>query len=166
MALPSTSRNPASIQNGPYGPERPSVGTRRQAPPPFTLQRPPAQGVEQFGAEVADANVARALNQLQENIRQATSQAKTNPLADCNLLVNVTLVNGNDGGRDAMVLSHGLGRPLQGFQIQSSTRGGYVYRSALVPNDNPDEDASVFRLWVMAQPFDGFTSVTADILVY
>lgn len=166
MAAPRTSRNPVSIQNGAYGSVNPlAVGTKRPVPAPFTLARPPVQGVEQF-TDIPDENTSRALNQLQENIRSATAQSKSNPFADCNLLVNVTLTAGGASGADPMVLSHGLGRALQGFQIQSSTKGGSVLKSALIPNPNPDEDSSLFRCWVELVVFEEGGSVIADILVY
>lgn len=86
----------------------------RKLPQTVIRQPGPAQALEHFGSGI-DANTARAMNQLQQNVRKATSAANANPFGNGNLLENVAVTTG------ANVLSHGLGQAYRGYILGSSS---------------------------------------------
>lgn len=123
-------RNPTNVIQGDYGSVNPVTPAIYRAPPkPQTQQRPPVQAKEQFVDPQDPASIARAVNNLQQTINQATEQVKGVPFANGNLIQNVTFVNGSISGglpvsSTLTVIEHKLGRQPVGYQVVDIS-GGY-----------------------------------------
>jgi hypothetical protein len=143
-------RTPSRQQNGQLGPINPA-GSARAVPPMLLRQQGPAQALEHFsGADIPPA-IARALNAIQENLRQALGQAKGSPFANGSLLENVALVGGT-----TKVLNHGLGIPFRGYMLGKQSNYAYV---ALVANSASALDQAQIQLV-------SSVNVTLDVWVY
>lgn len=132
-------RTPSRQQNTQFGTQN-QAGSARALVPPLIRQQGPAQAVEQFGTDVPPA-VARALNQLQANIKAAMGQAKGSPFSNGNLLENVALTGGVTS-----VLAHGLGAPWRGYivgKIFSLSTGTALQ---FVPNNPSSLDSKQIQL--------------------
>jgi hypothetical protein len=115
-------RVPIRSQQSQFGPVN-NAGRMRKLPVPVIRQPGPAQPIEQFG-EGVEPNVARGMNQLQQNIRKATSVANANPFGNGNLLENVVVTTG------ANVLNHGLGQAYRGYILGRSSAAITVHEGS------------------------------------
>lgn len=93
-------RLPGKIQQGAFGTRdvAPAGATPVQGrvprPRPQLLQRGPAQGREHFttkDGKLDEQAIVRALNQLQSNTDEASSQARANPMANGHLFQGIAL---------------------------------------------------------------------------
>jgi hypothetical protein len=158
-------RTPIRQQNGPFaGPN--NAGRARKLPPRVVRMPGPSQPLEQFGQGLP-ANVARALNAVQQNALAAMGPVKALPFADGNLLENVpiTFYGGSAGGAPYNVLKHGLGRPWRGYDIKA-VKGGYITAHAVVANPTSELDAQQIQLWVQSSSFSFLVAPTMDVWVY
>lgn len=123
-------RNPTNVIQGAYGSVNPVTPAIYRAPPkPQAQNRSPVQAKEQMVDPQDPASIARAVNQLQQNVAAATEQVKGIPFANGNLIENVTFVNGSISGglpvaSTLTVVEHRLGRQPKGY-IVTSISGGY-----------------------------------------
>ena len=145
-------RIPVRIQNGTFGTDNPSDFVQgyanRAIARPVLLARGPSQAVEQFSTPGIEPPVARALNQLQQNINSAVSVSKNSPFANGNLLEKYRLTSGSNR------VKHGLDGPARGFVFLWSD----VLVTSRISGISPATDSEI-GIFVSA-------TVTADIWVF
>ena len=130
------------IQSGPYGTQN-NAGRRRQLPAPILLQRGPVQGLEVTGN--------RQIDRVQQSIRQATSVIKSLPMAQGNMIENLSLSAAGAGNN---TVGHGLGRPWKGALLCTpSAAVSYYVGSTSTPQDGVQLNVNVAEdvtcaLWV------------------
>ena len=150
-------RQPSRIQTAAYGTDSTASATpsylNREIPRPAQLSRGPSQGLEQFGAGI-DPNVARALNQIQSNVKSAVSVAKNNPMGDGNLIENVTFTGDLT---TITIVKHGLGAAPRGFTLQSHNDSGYALltQQAQVPASLDETQIAFIALSSAGVAFQG-----------
>ncbi len=158
-------RIPIIQQNQPFGTQNPTqqVG-RRQVLPSVTLVPGPSQQIEQFNHPGIHPNVARALNNLQQQIKSAVSVNKADPTSNKNFLRGVQLTNGGSNGASPNVIKHGLGGAYTGYNIHA-VYGGVVNSHSCIPPTTAQPSAAFLLLWTSITAFSGQT-VTCDLEVY
>ena len=139
-----------------------------QSPRPFlqptTLNPGPGQAREQFNEPGIPATVARALNQIQENIHQSTQQAKGSPSGGGNLLRGVILTNGGTNGANPNVIAHGLGIAYTGYKIHAIYNGSIDKYATIAPSTAFPANR-VLLLWTQVTAFPN-QNVSCDIEIY
>jgi hypothetical protein len=148
------------VQQGAFGTYNPTNPGRAVRP---TLQyKGPSLPQELFSETDLDPPVRRALNQIQNNVKQALGQTKGSPFSYANIISNWPLVNGGANGASPNIVAHGLGQPATGYTVLF-TRGGYVTHHALI---EPAPSSELIQIWTQVTAFAGVTTVTADLLIY
>lgn len=155
---------------GSHAPLRPvkSLGQSYQA----IYQPGLSQTQEHFNHPDIPAPVARALNQLQQNIHESTAQVLADPTSNKQLLEGIALTQGTTstslGPTNPTIISHGLPSPYRGYRI-CTVRGGTLQgHAALAPTQSNPSSTSLL-LWVQFKAFviQGIVqAVLADIEVW
>lgn len=153
---------PTNVVNGNYGSQNPVTPAIYRAPQkPQTQQRGTAQQLEQTLDPQDPESMVRTVMQLQRNVDEATSQAKSGPFANGNLIKNVTVVQGTyPAGGNRTTVQHGLGRTPTGYFI-TKLRGGYVLYPVMM-----SADERTMSLWMQYGLLTGNTTCTMDIFVF
>jgi hypothetical protein len=145
-------RIPIRQQNAPFGSYNPAAAGGRAPRVQSIRQSGPALALEQFDKMPnLDANTARALNQLQQNVLKAVGPSKGLPFANGSLLEGVSLKSGV-----VNTIAHGLGVAFRnawliGPDVQVTHAIGH--------NTNPKLDEAQLLVAVSAD-------CTADLWVY
>jgi hypothetical protein len=144
------SRLPSTVHQEAFGPQN-NAGLRRARPSPVTLQRSSAQGLEHTDS--------RALDAVQQRVRDATGRAKANPLGDCNLITGLAFV-----ASTPLVVSHGLGRSFVSCLLcgQSAAGSIAVQRRSAVVRPPSAQNIQDTRSITVTPSFTG----VADLLVW
>lgn len=157
-------RLPVRIQSSPFGPQTTPAARIPISGSPSLQQKGPAIPIEQFNHP--DPVTNRALNQIQQNVRQALQQIKSLPHGNGNLLQNVVLTQGSASiAAPFNTLPHGLGFAYQNYHIMG-TKGGYIKSAAIIaPTSNTPADRFLV-IWTDLQLATGSTQVVTDIWVW
>ena len=158
---------PNRVQGQPFGAKAlPNASKSLGQQPVAILQPGSAQAEEQFSSHSGmPPAVARALNQLQRDIRESTAAARSDPTANKTLMESVALSAGGDGGTNPTPLQHGLGGPYRGYRI-GSVRGGYISGHAAVAPTAAAPASVALLLWTKLTPFVAGGAVTADVEIW
>jgi hypothetical protein len=139
----------------------------RVVPKPITRLPGPSQSKEQFNHPAIPASVNRALNQLQLNVQNATSQAKARPDQNQQLIRGWSVQDSGFGSTPLNIIPHNLGQPYAGFVIWGVYGGWFAGYYAV--QDLPtlaQYPLDSFLVLNIALQIPGSTIVTSDILVY
>jgi hypothetical protein len=159
-------RLPNRVQGSPFGSVNyNSPNANLPIKPVSILQPGPAQAVEQFNHPSIPKEVARALNQLQTNIQQATSQVKADPTSNKNLFEQINLIYGGSGGTFPNVISHGLDAPYRGYRVCTVRNGAINQHAAITPTTAYPADKYLL-LWTEVTTVFGTATVSADIEIW
>jgi hypothetical protein len=155
---------PNRIQGAPFGTSNPN-SSRLPTQTSAILVPGPAQAIEQFNHPDIPMAVSRAMNQLQQNVRGALSQAKADPTADKNLIEQLTVnAGGSNGKAPWTIVQHGLGKAYRGYRIDT-VRGGFIVGHAAIAPTAQYPATTALILWTWTQQF-GTDPVTIDIEVW
>lgn len=157
-------RLPSRIQGQPLGTLNLNRGNLPKLQPSI-FQPGPAPSPEQFNRPGVSLEVARALNDLQEKLTAAVKQVKADPTANKNLLEQVTLNAGGNGGSNPTIINHQIGSPYRGYRICTVRNGSIAGHCALSPTSQYPASTNLL-LWTSVVPFSSTVPVTADIEVW
>ena len=144
-------RIPIRQQNAPFGSYNPAAAGGRAPRVQSIRQSGPALALEQFDKMPnLDANTARALNQLQQNVLKALGPSKGLPFANGSLLEGVSLK-----ALTINAISHGLGVPFRNAWLV----GPSVQVTHSIQHQTPALDAAQVIVTVSSD-------CTADLWVY
>ena len=141
---------PSRVQAGQYGSTNPA-GRRRAVPQPVVLVKGAAQGREHTDS--------RSLDSVQQLLGNAIAAIKASPLAECNLIQNITLSSGSP-----LVVKHGLGRPFVSCLLCGASAQCTISVRRPSPQERPaTQQNALDAMQIVITPSN---SCTADLLVW